>query len=242
LVSHYASLKPSSPELAPGDRPVFVARQHGEVSGFAYHRTAGELSILIQRTFEGVAPIHANSKRFRHTLAKRAHDDGADIYVIAQLVDHVDIQNAKVYTEGGVDIIDRLNRNMAMELAPVAQAFAGSLISRDDIDAQSAGPAKRVHDRTLAEGKGTDPLSNCGLHGFCGLARPVACYTCRNFRPWDDGPHDELLSKLLEDREAQQAKGYAPRIFGLHDRTITAVARVVQLCAERRGGVTGVAA
>lgn len=241
LISQNAHLKPASAELTNGEWPLFIAPQRGEVSGFAYHRTAGELAALIQKTFEGVVPIHANSKRFRHTLAKRANDDGATVYVIAHLLDHVDIQSAKVYTESGVDIVDRLNRNMAMELAPVAQAFAGLLISRDDIDAQSAGPAKRIHDRTLPEGKGTEALGNCGLHAFCGLTRPIACYTCRNFRPWDDGPHDELLSKLIEDREIQRAKGYAPRIFGLHDRTITAVARVVQLCAERRGEVVGVA-
>lgn len=242
LTAHNANLKNSVANIASGDWPLFIGPIEGNVPGFAYHRTAHELSALIQKTFESVAPIHANSKRFRHTLAKRAHDDGADIYVIAELLDHSDIQNAKVYTEGGPDIIDRLNRTMAMELAPVAQAFAGLLISRDDIEAQRAGPVKRIHDRALPDGKGLQPLGNCGLHGFCGLARPVACYTCRNFRPWDDGPHEEVLSNLLQDRESQREKGYAPRIFGLHDRTITAVARVVQLCDERRRGVGEVAA
>ena len=239
LLTHNVDLKPDCSGLGDGDWPLFIAPQRGEVDGFAHHHTAGELSQRIQQTFQGVTPLHANAKRFRHTLAKRAHDDGADVYVIAQLLDHSDIQNAKVYTEGGVDIIDRLNRNMAMELAPVAQAFAGLLITRDDIEAHQAGPAKRIHDRALPGGKGADPLGNCGLHGFCGLARPLACYTCRNFRPWDDGPHEEVLCGLLEDRESQRAKGYAPRIFGLHDRTITAVARVVQLCAERRGTAGG---
>jgi len=224
------------------DRALFVAPQHGALPGFAYHRTAGEITVRIRNTFEAVAPLHANSKRFRHTLAKRAHDDGADIYVIAELLDHVDIQNARVYTEGSADIVGRLNRTMAMELAPVAQAFAGLLITRDDIEAHGAGKAKRVHDRALPDGKGADPLGNCGLHGFCGLARPVACYTCRNFRPWDDGPHEQVLSGLLRHRESQQGKGFAPRIYGLHDRTITAVARVVQLCEERRGAQSAVPA
>lgn len=236
LLAYNQRLKAEDHGLADGDWPLFIAPQPGEVDGFAYHRTAAEVGQRIQHTFERVAPLHANSKRFRHTLAKRAHDDGASIYVIAELLDHTDIQNAKVYTEGSPDIIDRLNRNMAMELAPVAQAFAGLLITRDDIDARRAGPAKRIHDRALPDGKGSDPLGNCGLHGFCGLARPLACYTCRNFRPWDDGPHEEVLSGLIEDRESQRGKGYAPRIFGLHDRTITAVARIVQLCAERRSG------
>jgi hypothetical protein len=120
-----------------------------------------------------------------------------------------------------------------MELAPVAMAFAGLLISRADIDAEQVGSIKRIHDRALPGDKGATPLGNCGLHGYCSLTRPIACYTCRNFRPWDDGPHREVLDKLLADREARHVRNYAPRIVGLHDLAITAVARVVQLCDER---------
>jgi len=233
MISSNASVKVRNPDLQSQDWPIFIASRCGEVPGFAYHRTAVELNTRIQHVFEVLTPIHANPKRFRHTLAKRAHDDGADIYVIAHLLDHSDTQSARVYTEGGPDIIDRLNRSMVMELAPIAMAFAGLLISRGDIDAEQAGPTKRIHDRSLPGDKGGTPLGNCGLHGFCSLARPIACYTCRNFRPWDNGPHGEVLDKLLQDREARQARGYAPRIFGLHDLAITAIARVVQLCDER---------
>ena len=240
LLAHNARVKPACAEPSTG-WPLLLHGKVGDVPGFEYHHSASEVGTVILRTFKSVFPIHANSKRFRHTLAKRANDDGADIYVIAELLDHSDIQNAKVYTEGSPDIIDRLNRNMAMELAPVAQAFAGLLITREDIDARRAGPGKRIHDRALPGGKGSVPLGNCGMHGFCGLLRPIACYTCRNFRPWVDGPHGDVLDALIADREDQRGRGYSPRIFGLHDRTITAVARVVQLCEERQGGNLGAA-
>lgn len=239
LYSHNAGLGIGAADpMEPGDLPLFVSPKRGDVPGFAYHRTATEIGARIQQTFEGLLPIHANSKRFRHTLAKRAYDNGANAFIIAQLLDQSDTQNVKIYTEGGPDIIERLNRTMAMELAPIAQAFAGLLVSRDDPEARDAEAAKRIHDRALPDGKGADPLGSCGLHGFCGQTRPVACYTCRNFRPWDDGPHGEILDGLLRHRERAEAEGKAPRIFGLHDRTILAVARVVQLCLER-GGPTG---
>lgn len=238
MISSNSSFKSKNTDGQILDWPLFMVSRRGEVPGFAHHRTATELSARIQQIFERLVPLHANPKRFRHTLAKRAHDDGADIYVIAQLLDHSDTQSAGVYTEGSPDIVDRLNRSMVMELAPVAMAFAGVLISRPNIDTEQAGPARRIHDRALPGGNGSTPLGNCGRHGFCTLVRPIACYTCRNFRPWDDGPHLEVLDKLLEDREARRAKGYEPRIFGLHDLAITAVARVVQLCAASRA--TGV--
>ena len=231
---HLSEIKwpPDAPER--GDRPMFPASQPGSVPGFAYHMAGREIGKRITVIFEAVARYQSNPKRFRHTLAKRAHDDGATVYVIAELLDHSDIQNAKVYTEGGPDIVERLNRTMALQLAPIAQAFAEKLVRSGDPDAQAGGAAKRIHDRALPEGKGNAALGTCGLNSFCSLARPIACYTCISFRPWDDGPHEEVLDKLLQERERQREKGYAPRIYGLHDRTIAAVARVVQLCSERQ--------
>jgi hypothetical protein len=118
--------------------------------------------------------FHANAKRFRHTLAKRAHDDGADIYVLAQLLDHSDTQNVKVYTEGGPEIVERLNRTMVLELAPLAQAFAGKLVNRNDPDARAGGISKRIHERALPDGNGKEALGTCGLDSFCSL-RPAHC-------------------------------------------------------------------
>jgi hypothetical protein len=73
----------------------------------------------------------------------------------------------------------------------------------------------------------------CGMHGFCGLAAPIACYTCRNFKAWVDGPHEEVLHHLLTERETLMAAGSA-RIAAVRDRTIFAVAGVVRLCEEHR--------
>jgi hypothetical protein len=79
------------------------------------------------------------------------------------------------------------------------------------------------------------PMGNCGEHGFCGLLAPIACYTCRSFQPWLDGPHDAVLEHLICERERLLA-GSDVRIASINDRTILAVAEVIRRCDEIRNG------
>ena len=77
------------------------------------------------------------------------------------------------------------------------------------------------------------PMGNCGQHGFCGQLAPISCYTCRNFQPWLDGPHEAVLNHLVSERERLMMATDA-RIASINDRTILAVAEVVRRCEEIR--------
>jgi hypothetical protein len=77
----------------------------------------------------------------------------------------------------------------------------------------------------------TKPVGNCGSFGFCGAIVPIACYTCRNFQPWKDGPHLEVLEAVVRDCERVIAETGDITIAGINDRTILACAEVVRLCA-----------
>jgi len=71
------------------------------------------------------------------------------------------------------------------------------------------------------------------MHGFCGFLKPVACYTCRSFEPWVDGPHEAVLDHLLAERERLLLTTDS-RIASINDRTILAVAEVVHRCEQAR--------
>ncbi|HEY2606133.1 MAG TPA: site-specific integrase, partial [Paraburkholderia sp.] len=58
-------------------------------------------------------------------------------------------------------------------------------------------------------------------------------YTCNSFEPWLDGPHEQVLEYLIVERERLIAAGDA-RIASINDRTILAVAEVIQLCEAAR--------
>ena len=165
--------------------------------------------------------------RFRYTKGTRAAREGFGLMVIAELLDHTDIQNVAVYTKNVPEHAQALNKAMALQLAPYAQAFQGVLVDRE-ADAKRGGD---LDSRIKYKGQNT---ATCGQYGFCGANAPIPCYTCNHFQPWLDGPHEEVLADLIAERErVEQITGDAT-VASVNDRTILAVINVIQRCGIRR--------
>lgn len=227
--------------LDPSDAPLFPAKRRfsKEPMGFEYHRTSQTISDLLERSLESLCvmsertgePLHITATRFRRTVATRAAMEGHGELIIAELLDHTDTQNVGVYIEARPEIVERIDRAIAMYMAPMAQAFAGMIID-DESQANRAGdPFSRICDPRFEPSM--KPIGNCGKHGFCGFLAPIACYTCVNFQPWLDGPHEAVLDYLINERDKLTAHTDL-RIASVNDRTILAVAEVVRLCETRR--------
>jgi hypothetical protein len=144
--------------------------------------------------------------------------------VIAELLDHTDLQNVGVYVSATSEIIERIDRAVAIKLAPLAQAFAGILV--DGKTEQDVPHGLRIV--APKQSQGFAPVGSCGQHGFCGFAAPIACYTCSSFHAWLDGPHEEILEYLVAERDRLMTVDV--RIASVNDRTILAVAQVVEMC------------
>ncbi|MGU2193243.1 site-specific integrase [Pseudomonas aeruginosa] len=227
----------------PSRAPLFPARrQSGSCpDGFEYHRTGPSLGLMLRAGLCKLSamsertgrPLHVTAVRFRRTVATRAAMEGHGELIIAELLDHTDTQNVGVYIEARPEILERIDRALALQLAPMAQAFAGMIIL-DESHARRAGdPSSRVCDPRFDPSM--KPMGNCGKHGFCGFFAPIACYTCVNFQPWADGPHEDVLAFLLGERD-RLASQTDMRIASVNDRTILAVAEVVRRCEEIRSG------
>jgi hypothetical protein len=171
-----------------------------------------------------------NASRMRRSYGTRLAAEGYAPSVIAQLMTHRDIKSSKIYIAATSGLQTRLDRSMAFELAPLAQAFKGELL----MDWDDKADTQVVKDLRIA--KSNDPLGKCGKHGFCGFAAPIACYTCKKFKPWVDGPHlavFDYLWKKREKREGLNIKNDSNMVM-LHDQTIVAVAQVIMLCEIAR--------
>lgn len=245
LVQHANDIRGAFQGLLPDDpseAPLFPAgrRRANEPAGFEYHRTTQTLADLLERTLSNLhvrsertgEPLHITATRFRRTLLTRAAMEGHGELILAELADHTDTQNVGVYIEARPEIVERIDRAIAMHLAPLAQAFEGVLI-RDESEATRAGdPSSRICDPRFDPSM--KPIASCGKHGFCGFAAPIACYTCANFEPWLDGPHEAVLEFLIGERDRLTSRGDM-RIAAINDRTILAVAEVVRQCEAQRG-------
>lgn len=165
--------------------------------------------------------------RFRRTIGTRAAREGYGPLMIAELLDHTDTQNVNVYVENVPEHVDAINEAVALQLAPLAQAFSGKLVGSEAEASRGDDPSSRI--RT----NGGETAGTCGHYGFCGALAPIACYTCKNFQPWLNGPHREVLNRLrAENERISRITGESP-IATITNRTILAVTRVIQLCDER---------
>ncbi len=223
-----------------GDLPVFPRWDGTNPPGFKFHHSGESLGHEVTKICSSLKvpsersdePLHVFSTRFRRTLGTRAAEEGYGPLVIAELLGHSDTQNAGVYVEATQKIMQRVDKVMALQLAPLAQAFSGMVITDPEGVKRGGDPSARIRGFYGQEAGSDNGV--CGKHGFCGASAPVACYTCRNFQAWLDGPHIQVLENLLAERERLLQVTGDERIASVHDRTILAVAEVVRLCDERR--------
>jgi len=165
--------------------------------------------------------------RFRYTTGTRAAREGFGPMVIAELLDHTDTQNADVYIKNIPEHAAALDKAIGHLLAPYAQAFQGVLVDREEDARRGNDPTSRI--RHKGEGTGT-----CGTYGFCGANVPIPCYTCMHFQPWLDGPHEMIYTFLHSERERILGITTDGAVAAVNDRTILAVAQVIQQCQRRR--------
>lgn len=222
----------------PEEAPLFYNIKDEAISSeLAFHLKSNDITNIIKKIFNDLnlisertgEKLHVVPKRFRYTLGTRAAAEGHGELIIAEILDHTDIQNAGVYVEASPEIIERLDKSLAIHMAPLAQAFTGVLledktkaIRANDSDADIIDPKI---DSTCT------PTGKCGSYSFCGLMSPLACYTCSSFQAWTDGPHESVLLYLIEERK-RLLKATDYRIASINDKTILAVAQVVLACRQ----------
>lgn len=197
--------------------------------GHALQRCARVSTARSERTGEF---LRLTARRFRHTRGTKLRREGFGAYVIAELLDHSDIQNVSVYTKNTAQEAVVINELIGAQLAPFAQACLGRLVNSEREAIRGSDPLSRIaNDRQ--RGVGT-----CGNYGFCASGYR-ACYTCNHFQPWIDGPHEEVLEDLYAEKERSRAAGCAEVVVNASDQLILAVEHCVLLCREsKRAGAT----
>ena len=241
---HIQNLNRQSTEVnvAHENFPIFPANEYSSdaPAGYEWHQTSGSLiikarkiaatlNIASERTGE---PLRITPRRFRYTVGTRAAIEGHGELVIAEMLDHSDTQTAGIYVKAVPELIEKFTAKLAFQLAPLASAFKGHII---DPEAESNLPQNTYLRIYAPEHTGSmRPTGSCGEHNLCGLMEPLACYTCRSFHPWLNGPHTAVLERLLEERDRIQAgaSDSNTRIASINDLTIFAVAEVVIKCEQ----------
>jgi integrase len=184
-------------------------------------------NIYSERTGER---LNISPYRFRYTTGTRAAREGFGEMVIAELLDHSDNQNAGVYIENIPEHVESLDNAVGHQLAHFAQAFAGVLVDSES----NALRGDDLNSRIKTDGEG---IGTCGSFGFCGANVPIPCYTCMHFQPWVDGPHEIIYDELIAERKRIFDITGDAQVSAVNDRTILAVADVIERCGTRKAGI-----
>nr|WP_231114264.1 site-specific integrase [Pseudomonas putida] len=191
---------------------------------WAMMRVSKKIAVISERTG---APIALNPNRFRYTLGTNLAREGRGELVIAEALDHSDTQNVGVYVKNIPEIVERIDKAVALQLAPFAQAFRGVLVTSERDARRGDDPSSRISN-------GRANVGTCGSYGFCGALAPIACYTCAHFQPWLDGSHEEVLDRLIEERDRVRENCGDLKIASTNDRLILAVSDVINRCKEAK--------
>jgi integrase len=169
-------------------------------------------------------------RRLRKTYGTRLAADNVPAPMIAKMLGHRDIKSSEPYIAATSQLQNRLDKALAFELAPLAQAFRGELRSKFNKVNETGAVIRDL--RVVPSG---EELGKCGKNGYCGHLAPIACYTCKKFRPWVDAPHEAIFNFLWEKREKRRIETQADsHMTMLHDRTLLAVAEVVLRCQHEK--------
>lgn len=173
------------------------------------------------------AVITLSSTRFRYTRGTKLRREGFGAFVIAELLDHGDVQNVGIYTENTAQDAVVINKLVGSKLAPFAQACMGTLVRSERDAIRGDDPNSRVANNKQ------NAAGTCGNYGFCASGYR-ACYTCHHFQPWVDGPHDEVLVELYTEKERVREAGCDDLVVNANDQLILAVEHCIAMCTDAK--------
>jgi integrase len=135
LIAENATSRP-----VPADTPKWLFRRttgnrqsmNGEDGEFSHLMYADEFTRMIA---DGVTklgikspatdkPLEITTRRLRYTYATRLVDEGISHRGLAEALDHTDLQNILVYFNARSNIVRRIDAAIALQIAPLARAFA----------------------------------------------------------------------------------------------------------------------
>lgn len=200
--------------------------QAGEMSRILIRRVG--IPVISQRT--GVALVEG-AYRMRYTRPRQLARAGLSRAALLYWMGHESLTAIDSYYDDPAETARQIDEATSYIMHPIAQAFRGTLRSRESDAIRGDDPASRIE----LNGRDELAIGTCGSFSECGANVPIPCYRCRFFQPWVQGPHREVLN-ALERRQA--IENDVPKV-GTHrnllnpiqlDRDIEAVRLVIALC------------
>ncbi len=224
-----------------GGTDEVIAELRKSAQSDTWHASPERVRIVLRRSIMAALtlnregnPMHLFPMRLRYTREFDLERAECAPSVIAWNMDHSNTSSLTVYRKNGPDLARSIGKAITPRLTPFVRMFHGLVIA-DEIEVEGGDDpaASRILFNNL------EPGATCAAKRGCGMsAIPRPCYNgCTHFRPWLDGPHEQFLESLLDEREhaLQHLRPVEDRaVIEAGDSLIISVVQVIKLCEERR--------
>jgi integrase len=180
-------------------------------------------------------PLVESAYRFRYTRSRQLARIGVPRLTLQYWMGHESARSIDAYYDDPAERARVLEEAINPLLAPLAQAFQGTLIDSESDAIRANEPSSRLE----LDGKEDLSVGSCGEYGFCSASVPIPCYRCSKFQPWVYGPHEEVLQRLLQRQQMENevplvGQGRRLLVPIQLEREIRAVRIVVEICEKRK--------
>jgi hypothetical protein len=194
----------------------------------AMRRFAQTADLISPRT---QSRLRMNARRFRFSIATHMAEEGASLFHIAEVLDHCDTQNVKVYVETASSIADPVARATDGALMPLVRRFQGRIVDSDDSGGLSHQKVPAVAAHLGINHLDVGGIGYCGRdaarEGLCQLLPPLSCYLCPSFAALQTGPHRQMLTSIVEFLRFQEPQSDR-RILVQLDQVRVAIRQVIE--------------
>lgn len=210
------------------------------LSSAVFHLSSSAISTILKRVSGSTVVSHRTGKsvrefayRMRYTRARQLARLGVPRATLQYWLGHTENTSLDHYYDDPAEDARLLDLEMQVILAPLAQAFSGTLRDKESDAVRGNNPASRI------ELDGHHSVGTCGEHGYCNASVPIPCYRCAKFQPWVDAPHEEVLLRLIERQEEENnihlpSKTRRILVPLQLNKDIAAVKLVIRLCDARK--------
>jgi integrase len=155
------------------------------------------------------------NRRLRKTFCTQLIAKGTPLKVVAELMDHSDLQQLEVYYRHTHHIAQKLNDVLMQEADDIIDAFAGKIVTKEEVS------QKGQEIFAQAEGQGLHLIGSCASRTPCALNPPLSCYGCSSLEAFEDADHKAVVETFVNESKRVFGKQHAIEILQ-HDDYLAA--------------------
>ena len=161
------------------------------------------------------------NRRLRKTFCTQLIAKGTPLKVVAELMDHSDLQQLEVYYRHTHHIAKKLNDVLKEEASDIIDAFKGKVIKLEDVTQQGQQIFAPTKQQKL------HLIGSCGSGSPCSLNPPLSCYSCSSLEAFEDADHKGVVENFVSQSKEVFGDKHAVEILQ-HDDYLAA-SRFVQM-------------